>query len=67
MGMGFSGPRWSQQYKDHYKFCKSGVPPQILFAEHEARVHAIKMKTPASDPLLDLLGMSLNLVLKIGP
>ena len=64
--MGFVGPRWSQSYKAHFDFCRSGAPVAVLLAEHNARVDAIRA-THASqnqdDRLLELLEASIALIL----
>ncbi len=58
------GPRWSQSCKAHYRFCKSGVPPEILFAEHDARVGYLRGHAPKGNSAFeDLLAASLAAIL----
>ncbi len=64
LGVSPGGPRWSQSYKAHYRFCKSGVPPEILFAEHDARVDYLKGHAPKGNSAFeDLLAASLAAIL----
>ncbi len=60
LGVSPGGPRWTQSYKAHYGFCKSGAPAEILFAEHNARVEYLKTHAPKGDSAVeDLLAASL--------